>query len=92
MKGGSGWYLLAGGPVALLCGHALAVGVNFSGGPATYVGCIVDDAAAMQAATLRAALTGKGVQTIESRTFFISTCMRSLLKATRVSKSAWAQS
>ena len=47
-EGVSGWYSLAGGPVALLCGHALAVGVNFSGGPATDVGCIMDDVTVMR--------------------------------------------
>ncbi len=32
----------------MLCVHALAVGVNFSGGPATYVGCIADGATVMR--------------------------------------------
>ena len=44
----SGWFLIAGGPVALLCGHILAVRVDFSGGPATCVGCSDGDVTVMR--------------------------------------------
>jgi len=47
-EGDSGWLLIGGGPVALLCGHVLAVGVDFSGGPATCVGCSVGDVTVMR--------------------------------------------
>ena len=47
-EGVSGWFLIAGGPVALLCGHVLAVWVDFSGGPATCVGCCLGDVTVMR--------------------------------------------